>query len=278
MRLAFLMFCVLNSIICMNMAQAALNAASDSSILGLLEVRPSYKSLVGEFHSEDSAVLGYQFNKDCSVVYKQEFNTNLYDPSLPQSKSGLNAYLFEGYLKAKANNVYQAGNLYLSYEARQYFPTWSLKRDAGMLTALRNYAKVKYQLTSAVALTAEEVPVIHFYKQAGAIGAKGPAANPFFENRASVGFDYAFSDKVKLNLPLLVSSVRTRAYDKLAANNDSWNHKIWVNPEIFYSVNSNVVVGMGYYSDSLVKSNFSDTAIGDGFNQGTTQFIFSTNL
>jgi hypothetical protein len=274
----FLLFCLVISVGYLGASQAALNAPSNSSILGSLEVRPSYKSIVGEFHSEDSAVLGYQFNKNNSLVYKQEFNTNLYDPSLPESKSGINAYLFEGYLKAKANNVYQNGDLSLSYEGRQYFPTWSVKRDAGMLTALRNYAKVKYQLTSAVALTAEEVPVIHLYNQAGSMGAKGPNANPFFENRASIGLDYAFSDKLKLSIPLLVSSVRTRAYDNLAANNDKWGHKVWVNPEIYYSVNSNVVVGMGYYSDNLVRSNFSDTAIGDGLNQGTTQFIFSTNL
>ena len=278
MRSLFVVLCLLNSVVYLGEAKAALNSPSASSVLGAVEVRPSYKSLVGEFHSEDSALLGYQFNKNNSVVYKQEFNTNLYDPSLSANRSGLNAYLFEGYLKEKINNIYQNGNLSVSYEGRQYLPTWSVKRDAGMLTALRNYAKVKYQMTSALALTAEEVPVIHLYKQAGTINAKGPAANPFFENRASVGVDYAFSDALKLSVPLLISSVRTRSYDSSAANNDRWGHKIWVNPEIYYSVNSNVVVGLGYYSDSLVKNNLSDTAIGDGLNQGTTQFIFSTNL
>jgi hypothetical protein len=36
---------------------------NNSKILGTFEVRPSYRSLVGEFHSEDSATLGYQFDK-----------------------------------------------------------------------------------------------------------------------------------------------------------------------------------------------------------------------
>ena len=76
----------------------------DSRVLGAVEVRPSYKSNQGEFHSEDSAWLGYQFNKNNSTVYKQEFNTNIYDPKLPAVNSGMNAYLADGYLKEKVNN------------------------------------------------------------------------------------------------------------------------------------------------------------------------------
>jgi hypothetical protein len=148
-----------------------------------------------------------------------------------------------------------------------------------MLTALRNYAKLKYQATSNLALTFEEVPVFHIYSGAGSTTPKGPVANPIFENRAGMGFEYAFSDKLKLICPILLSDVRTRAYSSLAANDNKWLHKVWVNPELYYTVNANVVVGMGFYSENLIQNNnFTDTIVDRGIEQGTTQIIFSTSL
>ncbi len=259
--------------------QAFSGVSSDFKVLGNFEVRPSYKSNLGEFHSEDSALLGYQFNKNNNVVYKQEFNTNLYDPKLSQASSGLNAYLVDGYLRERLNNIVSMGNFSLSYEGRQYLPTWSVRREAGMITALRNYAKVKYQATPQFAVIAEEIPVIHFYNQAGSLTSKGPAANPVFENRATLGLEYLVSDKLKLSLPVFISDVRTRSYRSDASNNAKWIHKVWINPELFYSVNANLTLGMGYYSENLIKNNnFSETAISTGFEQGTTQLILSTNL
>lgn len=292
MRFFVLAICLLNSISyavkgpvapesakTLAQTQNITSSGNETKLLGSAEIRPSYKSQMGEFHSEDSVFLGYQFNRDNSVVYKQEFNTNIYDPKLASAQSGLNGYLVDGYLKEKVNNIYSSGNLSLGYEGRQYLPTWTAKRDAGMITALRNYAKLKYQASSNLALTFEEVPVVHVYQQAGSMTSKGPVANPIFENRASVGFEYSFSDKLKLIAPVLLSDVRTRSYSVNAANDSKWLHKVWVNPEVYYSVNSNVVVGMGYYSENLIKNNnFMDSAVGAGFEQGTTQLIFSTNL
>jgi hypothetical protein len=253
--------------------------SSDQKVLGTLEFRPSYRSLVGEFHSENSAILGYQFNKEVSLVYKQEFNTNLYDPNLGEDQGGLNAYLYDGYFKLKANNLYQQGRFSFNYEGRAYVPTWAVKRDAGMLTAIRNYAKLKYRVKTGLFLVAEEIPVAHLYQQAGTVTGAGKAvANPYFENRVSVGIEYAFSDKLRLSAPVLLSSTRTRAFSTRAANDDRWGHKVWINPELFYTVNANLVVGAGYYSENLVKSNFSETTLIDGFNKGTTQFIVGVNL
>jgi len=247
--------------------------------LGNLEIRPSYKSLSGEFHSEDSAFLGVQLNSNDSIVYKQEFNTNIYDPKLNEAQNGLNAFLTDGYLKEKLNNLYSNGNFSLSYEGRQYVPTWSVRKQAGLITAVRNYAKLKYQASPSLLLTFEEVPVLHVYQQSGSVTSKGPVANPIFENRASVGFEYTFSDRLKLSVPLLLSDVRTRSYDPSALNNSRWLHKVWVNPEIFYTVSSNIMLGMGFYSENLIKNNdFTDSALGAGVEQGTTQFIFSTSL
>ena len=42
--------------------------SSELKPLGNVELRPSYKSLSGEFHSEDSAFLGVQFNNNNSIV------------------------------------------------------------------------------------------------------------------------------------------------------------------------------------------------------------------
>lgn len=260
-------------------AQVIINPSNDAKLLGVAELRPSYKSLSGEFHSENSAVLGYQFNKNDSLVYKQEFNTNIYDPKLDQSKSGVNGYLVDGYLKEKLNNIYSNGNFSMSYEGRQYLPTMENKRQVGMITSIRNYAKLKYQASPSLALTMEEVPVLHLYQRSGFESLKGATANPIFENRSSFGAEYAFSDKLKLIVPVLLSNVRTRAYSQNALNNEKWLHKIWINPEIYYSLNSNITVGAAFYSENLIKNNnFVDASISEGFEQGTTQLIFSTNL
>lgn len=251
----------------------------DSRVLGAVEVRPSYKSRLGEFHSEDSGVLGYQFTRDTSAVYKQEFNTNVYDPHLTESQSGLNAYLVDGYFKEKVSHLLSFGGFSLSYEGRQYLPTWLIRREAGMVTAIRNYLKLKLQATSRLALTFEEVPVVHIYTQAGSITRKGPLANPVFENRSSVGLEYAFSDVLKLMVPVMLSEVRNRDYDAAAINNGKWSHKLWVNPEVYYTMNPNVTLGVGYYSDNLLKNgDFAETVLGEGLEQGTTQLIFSANL
>jgi len=252
--------------------------SNKSKILGNFEARPSYRMLVGEFHSEDSATLGYQFDQKNSVVYKQDFNTNIYEPK-SAAVSGLNASLADGYLKEKFNDLYNDGKLSLSYEGRQYLPTSTVRRDAGMVTALRNYVKLKYQATSNFALSFEEVPVIHIYSSAGTITGKGPLANPVFENRASVGLEYVFSDKIKFMCPFLVSDLRTRGYSSLAENNEKWLHRIWINPEVYYTVNSNVIVGLGFYSENLIQNNnFTDMIVDRGIEQGTVQFIVSTSL
>jgi hypothetical protein len=74
MRSLFVVLCLLNSVVYLGEAKAALNSPSESSVLGAVEVRPSYKSLVGEFHSEDSALLGYQFNKNNSEAFNNVIN------------------------------------------------------------------------------------------------------------------------------------------------------------------------------------------------------------
>jgi len=270
---------IITATYCFGLWSASDNTGVSSKILGAFEIRPSYKSMMGEFHSEDSAALGYQFSRNLSATYKQEFNTNVYDPQLTEIQSGLNAYLVDGYFKEKVNSIVSNGNFSFSYEGRQYLPTWANKRNAGMITAIRNYAKFKYQPNPSLALTIEEIPVLHVYANAGSITKKGPVANPLFENRSSVGLEYAFSDNLKLIVPVLLSDVKTRAYSSEAVNNSRWVHKLWINPEVYYTLNPNVTVGMGYYSENLLKNgDFAETALGLGFEQGTTQLIFAANL
>jgi len=296
MRLKLLILYIVNSMVCGFLFSATtletkvrktttltseglMPSSSDSKIIGSLEIRPSYRSNLGEFHSEDSLFLGYQFNKTNNLVYKQEFNTNLYDPKLAATTSGLNGYLFDGYFRGRSNNLYKADSFSMSYEARGYLPTWSVKRSAGLITAVRNYAKLKYQASPGVAFTCDVVPVVHLYQQAGSLTLKGPVANPIFESRESLGFEYQVSDNLKVLVPILISSSRYRAYDSRAINNNQWGHKLWVNPEVFYSVNSNLNLGLGYYTDNLIKNNnFTDTIFSEGFKFGTTQLILATSL
>lgn len=105
MRIQFNRFLyVITATYCFGLWSASDNTRISSKVLGAFEIRPSYKSMMGEFHSEDSAILGYQFSPNLSATYKQEFNTNVYDPQLTETQSGLNAYLVDGYFKERAGN------------------------------------------------------------------------------------------------------------------------------------------------------------------------------
>src|SRR5688572_30145584 len=76
---------------------------SDAKIMGGVELRPSWRSLTGEVYSEDYAQLGYQFDKNTQVFYRQQFNTNLYNPG--STVSGLDPSMQDGSLRAKVNDI-----------------------------------------------------------------------------------------------------------------------------------------------------------------------------
>src|SRR5262245_11805189 len=96
--------------------------APEGAVIGTFELRPSYRSQIGEFHAENSAFLGYKFATGQSIYYKQEFNTNIYNPTAKAGEGGLSPYAYDGSLRWKLGSIWEApsAGLALSYEGRWY--------------------------------------------------------------------------------------------------------------------------------------------------------------
>lgn len=249
----------------------------DERIIGGVELRPSWTSAVGEVHSENWVQLGYQFTRATQVFYRQEFNTNVYNPGA--SAQGLGLFATEGSVRLKVKDFYKpSAAAGLSYELRTYLPTLSTKRDAGMITSVRNQLKATQNLGSAFSVSLEEIPILHVYDRPGIVGKKGAEANPVFENRVYLTAEVKPMTNLKLAVPLILNNVRYRAFQEGAKNNNGWGHKLWVYPELTYTVTPNTMLGLGYYSDNLVLADFGGTNIGTGLEKGITQLILNASL
>lgn len=246
-------------------------------VIAGIELRPSWTSRVGEMHTEDYVQFGYQFNPNFQVFYRQEFTTNLYNPG--SAAEGMGVYAYDGTLRTKVLNLATFNrDLALHYEARLWLPTYSVRRNAGMIVGLRQSLRLKQELGPYAAISLEEIAVPHIWSRPGNNSATAPEANPAYENRVYLTVDWKPTSKVKLSVPFILTSIRYRDFQPKARNNDSWGHKVWLYPELTYAVNPNITVGLAYYSDNLVVSNFSDTTIAAGLEKGITQVILNASL
>jgi len=246
-------------------------------VIAGLELRPSWTSRIGEVHTEDYVQFGYQFNPNFQVFYRQEFTTNLFNPG--SSAQGMGVYAYDGSLRTKvANLVTFNRDLALHYEARLWLPTFSVRRNAGMIVGLRQALRLKQELGPYMAVSLEEIAVPHIWSRPGNDIPSAPEANPAYENRVYLTFDWKPTSKVKFSVPFILTSIRYRDYQPKARNNDSWGHKVWLYPELTYAVNPNITVGLAYYSDNLVLSNFGGTQVATGLEKGISQLILNASL
>lgn len=248
-------------------------ASAPGKVHGMAEFRPSYTTKAGEVHSENAAELGYDFSKNTSVFYRQEFNSNLYHPS---NVSGANVLATDGYIKALSANLvqFEGTPFSINYEGRWFFPTPEKKRDAGMITSMRNYVWLKYTATKSFNVYLAEAPGFHIFNQAGFKG----AANPVFENRVELVGEYVFTDKLKLVFPFKLTTTKYRDFQTGAKNNDAWGNYLYVHPELTYKVNANWKVGTAFYSGALTNAGFSDLTLGDGLSGGVFQTFVAASL
>lgn len=244
---------------------------SAGRMTGTLDLRPSWGSQKGEVHTENYAQLGYLFNPSVQLSYRQEFNTNIYNPT---GNQGLGLAAVEGYVITNVNDIWRSGNTSFSWEGRLNMPTNAVKRDAGMILAVRNYARLKHRIGQSVTLTLDEYPIFHIYNQAGF----NNVANPWFENRVAFVVEYSPVPELKFSLPTYLYSVRTRDFAANAKGNDRWLHKVFIWPEVNYSLSPNMVLGVAYYSQNLFKDDLSDSAFGVGFETGITQMVLKARL
>jgi hypothetical protein len=251
---------------------------SDARILGSLEFRPSLTNEKGEAHTEDNAIFGYQFTRDTYISYKQEFSTNLYNPMTPNI-SGVGIYATDGYFRGGVANILRSGSWSLGYEGRLYMPTWGIKRDAGMLTVIRNYAKIAYQVTPDLTIGLDEAPfVVDVYDHAGSTANGRAFANPAFENKADLWVNYFITRDLRLFIPLKFTAKKNREFSSKAAFDGAWSYNACFWPELWYRVAANYQVGAAYYTDNLIAPDFSRTTVSDGFRRSVTQLILAVNI
>jgi len=255
------------------------NTAVESKVIGNIDLRPSYTSKAGEFHTENYVELGYQFNPKTQVSAAHNFTTNLYDPQAADSSLKLAAV--DAYLRAKFNKIWVSSDtkLSLSYQPRFYLPITQANRDAGMLTAIRNYLTLTQELTDSISFSTVLLPILHVYSRSGSVASDGTAkANPFLEGRVYFVTDFTLTKKLSLSLPVMFHATRYANFQAGAKLNNTWGYFMWVFPEIIYALTPQIGVGLAYYSDNLVKEDLSGFTFGEGLEKGITQLVLQASL
>ena len=252
--------------------------ASDTKIIGMLDLRPSYTSKLGEFHTENTLEAGYQFSKNFSLTYVQFVNTNIYDArtAAPGQLPGLGVDIQDGFFRTRVNNIWESAdkNTNFSIQGRVYTPTYAPKRDAGFLTTLRTNLKLTQKVFGgAVDLIFADVPMFHAYSKAGV----GKKANPIFENMVVLEADVHITKGLTLMLPFLFQHVKNRSFAG-ATNSGTWAMTYWVWPELDYDVNDNLTLGVAWYSGNFVKEDLSATDFAGAFKDGVAQFVVTVSL
>lgn len=250
------------------------NFAWARQVSAFLELRPSWISDTGRWYSENTIELGYRFSPRVSLSYMQFVNTNMYSPG--PSTPGLDPYLSDGAFRLKMNDIWisEDTKTTFSYEFRPLLPTFAPKAEAGMLTTVRNYFKLKHRLSSWFTMAVAEVPMVHVFSHAGYQG----AANPLFENMFVWMPEFEISSRLTLSMPVFYHLTRFSNYAAGATNSGSWTHTLWFWPDLIYALTPNWSVGLSYYSDNLLGSDLSGFNISQGLRRGVFQAVVQATL
>ncbi len=250
---------------------AGLVAATPGTVSGALDMRPSMAaSGADSFHTENSVELGINLTEDINVSYLQAFNTNI--ARHRGDGTGLDLYAFDGFFRARFAPIWKSADesLTFTYAPRVFTPTFKARRDAGMITTVRNYFTLSKKVSSVVTVTGSIIPIFHAYSRTGSGSGTDASANPVFENRVYAIVDISLTDKLSLSLPLFFHQTRHLNYQAGAKNNDAWSLLVWTYPELLYAVTPKLTVGVAFYSDDLLKA--------DGLGKGVGQLTLQASL
>lgn len=246
--------------------------ASAGSLIGILDLRPSVQAADGGLYSENTLEVGYKFDKTVAVSFAQFFNTNLLDKS--PGTTGINLTLPGAFIRTRLSKLYTNGDFNFGMQNRIYLPYTQAERNNGKVASIRQYLTFSQKLSNVFTVTAMEIPILHVYTRAGT----GSAAMPIFENRVYLITDINITDKLSLSLPVMFHVTKYRNFVAGAKNNSATTYFMWINPELGYAINDNLSVGVGYYSDNLVKSDLSGMDVSAGLKAGIAQAFVTMNL
>ncbi len=260
-------------------AGIVLAVEESSNVVGTLEVRPSYESKVGRIFTENSAEVGYKVSPTLELTYAQNVDANLYNDK-SATASMLSPTMQDGFLRFRVNKIATTthGDRAFSYQGRIYAPTVAADRDAGFITANRNYFILSQKVNDTLSLSLMEIPVLYVFNSAGTVTDGVPSANPVFENRVYLIADINITKSLSLSVPLMLNSTRFADFDAAAELNGTWGHILWTYPELIYAVSPNLNVGLAFYSKALATPDLSSFTIGAGLEKGVTQLVLAANL
>lgn len=212
-----------------------------SPLTAALDLRPSWSPQKSEVRAENEMALAYQVNDQIKLSYVQEFNAPF----------GLKS----GYLKTE-NTITKR----LRVENRIFLPTDPAERELTFNGGFRPIVAYTLWGDESRGIELSESVVARWYREA--------LENSSYENRVElVPFYSLFQDRLALKLPLVWQLINNRT---------SWDHLLWINPEVTYAVDEHVRVGVAYYSESFTRPNGMD--IISAFQQGTIQMVMQASL
>jgi hypothetical protein len=245
-------------------------AAPVNKITGTLDIRPSVTPNKADWFTENTANIGYQFTKDTSIRYEHYFNT-----TLSGLGTGLGLTSEGSYAGATFNNLWanKESGWSFGYNPRVYLPTKAGWADAGMMATTRQYFNFTKKFSESFTMVFSEVPILHFYNRAASVGKTGLAANPAFENRIYVNFQFALASKWSLEIPILLKNIYYSTAAGAAKSNSWETQLILYYPELDYAVNSNLTLGVSYYSENMLGQ-----GLGDSLGGGAAQMVIRATL
>lgn len=245
----------------------------------LFDLRPSWIPKTGQLYGFYSADLSYRLTPTNIVGYQQQVFQDLRNAGTLTNGSAVR--VFDGYFYAQWNEL-PLSSVYrvtFDFEPRLYLPTDPMKRGPGFLTQARAYFKVRSRVGEQLTFLFMEVPILHLYSRAGS-GSGSPNdpafANPVFENRVYFAVIATSPDKRwSIYFPVILGSTRYASYAAGATLNDSWDHQIWIYPELLFQATDELSVGVGYESRSFINSGgMILNALGLGSLQGIVRLSF----
>ncbi len=248
--------------------------------IAIFTVRPTWYQGDPTFEMQNTVELGIKFSDKFALSYSQDFNTNTTKTG-NYSQAELAPILFDGFIRANFSKVSVSDDKLFSYsnQLRVYFPTNSDKRDAGMLTTVRDYFVFDRTITSSLSFTFYEVPIVHVYDRSGYTDGKGKdVAHPIFENRVILEPSFKVFPKVTLGVPLNFTLVKFRDHSAKATNNDEWVPSLTFSPWIEWQVTDPIALGFYYETASVADKTEAGLVWTDGQKAGFYQFYLRVGL
>jgi hypothetical protein len=227
-----------------------------------------------DFVTQDRLFIGYSLNKDVTLGYTQFFDTNLSSPNFGREFPMVAKM---GYLNFADNKLRTFGKDYtLMYEGRFYIPTEASVRDHGEITEVRNYFTVAKPLSKSVTLLVTEAPIFYVQNKAGFSDRGDPKANANFENRLVLETDFNIAKGLVFELyPLRYYASHRGQFGTI---NPRWHHSITFYAELKYNIFKNLMLGVAFESDLLMKDDLSRFQVAEGFSKGFPQTILRLSL